>query len=141
MRRCKSWRFHDVGHSGHMPGGRCRKCWTPCHARISKTRWQDGVRRCDRCVHSLLYAPDPQVRRALAKEPRQSRTVLEVLIDDPDGSVAFAAEQALSRLTGKGPDLSSSEDDADAYWHSSERKTKPRTTRLVTKTGSERNVW
>lgn len=96
-RRCTSWRFHDIPeHVGHLPGGKCRKCWTPCHARLTQEEWDAGQRRCDACVDALLQSSDPTVRRALVDEPNQDVAVLRVLVTDPNGPIALAAERALS---------------------------------------------
>lgn len=90
-----------------------------------------------------MYAPDPQVRRAFAKEHNQDKNTLEVLLDDPDGSVALAAEQALSQLkNGNHRERPATPEDTTVdYWQSAGKKTKVRQSRLVTKTGSGRNVW
>jgi len=96
MRRCRSWRYHNVeGHTGHLPGGKCRRCWSPCRNRIPGDEWADGVRRCEDCVEALLHCPEVAVRRALVEEPGQRDDVLRALLTDPNGPVALAAEREL----------------------------------------------
>lgn len=95
-RTCKSWRYHATsGHSGHLPGGKCRQCWTPCRSKLTKPEWQAGKRRCEACVDAILQSPEIAVRRALVDEPDLDTSVLRVLVTDPNGPIALAAERAL----------------------------------------------
>jgi len=98
VRRCRSWRYVDIGHTGHRPGGRCRQCWRPCRNRIPKSEWAAGTRRCSDCVEALLFSPEPQVRRILVDEPGQQRDVLVALTTDTSGPVAMAAQRRLEEL-------------------------------------------
>jgi hypothetical protein len=96
-RRCRSWRYHVVPeHAGHQPGGKCRRCWTPCRTCLTKEQWAAGTRRCEACVDALLQSPEVSVRRTLVEEPGQSEAVLRALLTDPNGPIALAAERALS---------------------------------------------
>lgn len=96
MRRCRSWRYHAVpGHTGHRPGGQCRKCWTPCRTRLTKAEWAAGQRRCEGCVNALLFSAEVDVRRALVAEPGQQEDVLRALTTDSNGPVSLAAEREL----------------------------------------------
>lgn len=96
-RACQSWRYQGApGHESHANPKHCRKCWIPCGNVLTRDEWNDGVRRCEECVHALVHCPIPRVRMVLVNEDKLSDDILMVLTTDTNATIAAKARRRLS---------------------------------------------
>ena len=92
---CRSWRPRtDTPHEQHHLPGKCRRCWQLCSRSTT-----GSAKRCETCEFELAQHPDSRIRMALVREGTASESILSLLTNDHDASVADLAKTASYRLS------------------------------------------